>query len=280
MVERREYVGGVERIYTKTGGKLLLDADGDIDMQHLVLLANDFTEAYESGKELVHVSSGAIVSGCNSLVKSREELYEGLSEEESIHRDQAIAATGQYRMMGYYEEAFKIFKQPVAQIMLSSDKLKDRESRLNLWNTYRHLRMLGIMPIVNNDDTMTTVELRYSENDALWADLFLFLEGFHADKNAMGVIFSEHELYDSDPRKNPIARVIPVIEKIDGSIMELASDVPGEYGFGGMSPKLDAIKYITGAGYPVALVRGKYKDRKILRDVLAGEETGTFFLPR
>jgi len=268
-MSRSNYISDVKRLYTKVSGGLLITG-GKTDYNQFRDLSEDLASLYTDGTDIIHVSSGAINCGRD---------VHGIPMEKDLHKDEmrAIATTGQSRLMAIYTE----YMNPVkcGQVLISSDDLSDLKHQREIIYLYNSLRNMGVVPIINNNDSVNSEEVKYSENDELCADLVVTLEGSTPSGNPLCVMLSENALRED---ANPEAPEIPYVGKINDDIMGLAWEHNGNQTFGGMEPKLNAIKRITEAGYPVVLVDGKYSRTgpKILRRITEGEEIGTFFEPQ
>jgi glutamate 5-kinase len=210
------------------------------------------------------VSSGAIASGIRKI---------GLEEmPKTIPQKQAAAAVGQGSLIQAYEEAFGHYSLKVAQILLTSDDLTHRGRYLNARHTLHTLLDWGIIPVVNENDTVVVEEIMFGDNDNLSV---LIAQLTEADLLVM--LTDMDGLYDSDPRQDVAACVIPLVKRIDRRIEACAGDRPGSVGTGGMSSKLLAAKKATAADVPVIIGNGR--KRYILKKIFDGEEIGTLFLP-
>lgn len=250
-----------KRIVLKIGSALLVDEQGQPARAWLASLADDVAEARKAGQRVVIVSSGAIALGRRVL---------GLSKSARLEEKQAAAAAGQARLMGAYEEAFARHAIPVAQALLTPDDTERRRRWLNARATLTTLLDLGAVPIINENDTVATVEIRYGDNDRLAARAAQMISA-----DAL-VLFSDIDgLYEADPRKRADAQFIPEVSAITPAIEAMAGDA-GALGSGGMRTKIDAAKIATGAGCAVAITKGAGANPlKRLRD----GARATWFLP-
>jgi glutamate 5-kinase len=221
----------------------------------------------EQGRQVVIVSSGAIASGIRKV---------GLSEmPKTIPQKQAAAAVGQGSLIQAYEEAFSHYDLKVAQILLTSDDLINRRRYLNARHTLQTLLDWGIIPVVNENDTVVVDEIKFGDNDNLSALIAQLTEA-----DLLVALTDMDGLYDSDPRKHQNASVIPVVRRIDQQVEGFAGGQPGRLGrlgTGGMVSKLLAAKKVTAAGVPMIIGNGR--NRYVLKQIFDGEEVGTLFLP-
>jgi glutamate 5-kinase len=234
-------LAAAKRIVIKIGSALLVDAQGEPARAWLATLADDVAAARARGQRVLIVSSGAIALGRRVL---------GLTKSARLDEKQAAAAAGQARLMGAYEEAFARHGIPVAQALLTPDDTERRRRWLNARATLETLLELGAVPIVNENDTVATAEIRYGDNDRLAARTAQMIS---ADTL---VLFSDIDgLYERDPRKHAGAAFVPEVREITPGIEAMAGD-PGALGSGGMRTKIEAAKIATRAGCAVAITKG------------------------
>jgi glutamate 5-kinase len=249
------------RIVIKIGSALLVDEQGQPARAWLASLADDVAAAREAGQRVLIVSSGAIALGRRVL---------GLSKSAKLEEKQAAAAAGQARLMGAYEGAFARHGMPVAQALLTPDDTERRRRWLNARATLETLLELGAVPIVNENDTVATVEIRYGDNDRLAARTAQMISA-----DAL-ILFSDIDgLYERDPRTDANATFIPEVREINAAIEAMAGD-PGALGSGGMRTKIEAAKIATRAGCAVAITKGA--DLNPLKRLKEGARA-TWFLP-
>ncbi|QTA91482.1 glutamate 5-kinase [Desulfonema magnum] len=256
-VVKRAIVKVGSNILTKDNG-LNLDVVSSISRQICHLID-------EKGIQIVFVSSGAMAAGTKKL---------GLPKRpDEVPGRQAVAAVGQAGLMREYEKAFECHGKQVAQLLLTSDGLSYRKRYLNARNTLYTLLSWGVVPIINENDTVSVDEIKFGDNDNLSAMITLLM-----DADILINLTDIDGLYTKDPRTNPDAELIPVVSAIRKSIERLASDIPGALGTGGMSTKIKAAKKVTTAGIPMIIAKGDKPD--ILIKLFSGEEHGTFFVPK
>ncbi|WP_353683271.1 glutamate 5-kinase [Thermodesulfovibrio sp. 3907-1M] len=252
------------RIVVKVGSNLLTDKAGCINQRRIFCLAREVAELHNKLVEIVIVSSGAIASGLKKLglkTKPRE-----------IRKKQATAAVGQPLLMWMYEKYFLKFKKHIAQILLTRDDLSDRTRYVNAKNTILTLLEMGIIPIINENDTVATDEIKFGDNDQLAALVAGLVEANHL------IILSDVPgLYTSDPKKDSDARLIKHVKEFSKELTEIAKPTSTGYGTGGMYSKVIAAKKATSFGIPVHIVSGrKYGN---IKAVIEGKQVGTFFEP-
>lgn len=250
----------------KVGTSTLTYENGRVNLRRMESLCRALADMQNSGKHLVLVSSGAIGVGMGKL---------GLeSRPAETEKKQALAAVGQCELMFLYDKFFGEYNQTVAQVLLTAGVVHDDRGRRNVENTFRELLMMGAIPIVNENDTVETSELEgqnFGDNDTLSA----VVAGLVA-ADFLVILTDIDGLYDSDPRKNPAARLIPRVEEITPEIEALAGGAGSSRGTGGMATKLRAAKMAGDKGIPCAVVSGA--DMGNLYKLLEGEPAGTLFL--
>jgi glutamate 5-kinase len=260
---RKKVLEGVRRIVVKVGSSILASVEKGLNYEAFSHLTKEISDLKRQGYEIVLVSSGAIAAGMEKLgYKTRPQ---------AITQKQATAAVGQTRLMNIYENYFSRYQQMVAQVLLTHDDLSHRRRFLNARNTLLTLLELGIIPIINENDTVVVDEIKFGDNDNLSA-LITNLVG--AD---LLIILTDIEgLCDSDPRVNPNARCIPLVEDIDVNMEGIIGETKSEMSVGGMISKIQAAKKASRFGIPTVVARGT-KDR-ILHQILKGKEIGTLIL--
>ncbi|WP_420345533.1 glutamate 5-kinase [Pelagibius sp.] len=243
-------VGGQElgrsrRLVVKIGSALLVDhARGAIHRQWLDALADDVAELMAAGTEVVLVSSGAIALGRRHLGLTQS----GLKLEEK----QAAAATGQIRLAHAYQESLARHDISVAQILLTLDDTEERRRHLNARSTLNTLLKMRTLPVINENDTVATSEIRVGDNDRLAARVAAMLGA-----DTLVLLSDIDGLYSADPRQNPEADFIPEVAAVTPEIEAMAGIAPSDYSNGGMVTKLSAAKVATGAGCRMVITDGQ-----------------------
>ncbi len=262
---RKETLGGARRIVVKVGSSILASVERGLHHEVFSHLAAQISELKHQGYEVVLVSSGAIAAGMEKLgYRTRPQ---------SISQKQATAAVGQSRLMNLYETCFSRHRQIVAQILLTHDDLSHRRRFLNARNTLMSLLELEIIPIINENDTVVVDEIKVGDNDNLSALITNLIE---AD---LLIILSNIEgLCDADPKYNPDAKCIPLVEDIDMEMEGVAGGTDGAWNVGGMESKIQAARKAARFGIPTVIACGTKKD--ILHQILKGKEMGTLILPK
>jgi glutamate 5-kinase len=262
---RKKTLGKGRRIVVKVGSSILASVEKGLHYDVFSRLTKEISELKRQGYEIVLVSSGAIAAGMEKLgYKTRPQ---------TITQKQATAAVGQTRLMNIYENYFSRYQQIVAQVLLTHDDLSDRRRFLNARNTLLILLELGIIPIINENDTVVVDEIKFGDNDNLSA---LITNLIGAD---LLIILTDMEgLCDSDPRVNPNARCISLVEDIDVDTAEIAGGTKSEMSVGGMVSKIQAARKTSRFGIPTVVARGTREE--VLHQILKGKEIGTLILPK
>src|SRR5246127_138102 len=263
-----EALAYARQLVVKIGSALLAADSGEIHRAWLDALADDVARCRSRGQDVILVSSGAIAVGRRHLGLVGHRLR--------LEEKQAAAATGQIRLAHAYQEGLAHHDITVAQILLTLEDTEERRRHLNARATFAQLLALGAVPVVNENDTIATAEIRFGDNDRLAARVAQMTS---AD---MLVLLSDIDgLYTTDPRKDPNARHIPLVCEIGPDIEAMAGEAPPGYSSGGMVTKLAAARIAMNAGCRMLIARGKGMDSA--GGPLAAIEAGsraTLFLPQ
>jgi len=238
------YLDDAKRVVIKIGSSLLVGDNGAINSAFLEGLATDVAMLRDAGKEVVLVSSGSIALGRAELGFKPGKLR--------LEESQAAAATGQIKLAHAYQEAMARFDITVAQILLTLDDTEERRRYLNARSTLTTLLENSALPIVNENDTVATSEIRYGDNDRLSARVAGMIEA-----DCLIILSDIDGLYDDNPRSNPDAAHIAEVTTISDDIAAMAGGVGSSYGTGGMKTKIDAARLATAMGTNVAITSGK-----------------------
>ena len=253
-----------QRIVIKLGTSTLAHKTGKLNIRRMTNLVRVISDLHNSGREIIMVSSGAVGLGAGKL---------GLPEKpKDTKTKQAVAAIGQCELMHVYDDMFAKYSITVAQILLTKAIINNPSHCENFMNTVEKLVNMDVIPIVNENDTIAIdeLELEIGENDSLSA---LVAELSRAD---LLLILSDIDaLYDDDPRTNPDAKPIPLVEKITPEIEAVAGGAGTSLGTGGMSTKITAAKIATNAGIDMIIMNGR--DPEKLYDLFEDKEIGTLF---
>jgi glutamate 5-kinase len=261
---RETLIGGAERIVVKIGSGVLT-ADRGLHVLALERIVSDLTALREKGKECIIVSSGAIAAGLPRM---------GIADRPgAISMLQAAASVGQTSLMRAYERAFDRYGIVVGQILLTHEDLKNRHRFINARNTILALIDQGIIPTINENDTVAVSEIRLGDNDYL-ASQAINLAG----ADLLILLTDTDGFFDRDPRHHPDASLISVVHNIKDEIKHLAADTSTAIGRGGMKTKVEAADMATAIGIPAIIANGLAEG--IIPDIFAGKDVGTLFLPR
>ena len=253
------------RIVVKVGTSTLAHATGRLNIRHVEELVKVLSDLKNAGHEIILVSSGAIGMGVGKLNLP--------GKPSDMPTKQAAAAVGQCELMYTYDRLFLAYNHTVAQVLLTGEDVDHPERRENFENTMERLLELGALPIINENDTIATAEIKVGDNDTLGAIVACCVR---AD---LLVLLSDIEgLYTADPRNDPAATLIPVVEEVTPDIEALAGGVGSSLGTGGMATKLRAAKMVTTQGCDMVITNGERPDR--LYDIAQGKAVGTRFLAK
>lgn len=254
-----------KRVVVKVGTSSLTYENGKLNLRRMETLCKVLTDLQNAGRQVVLVTSGAIGVGMGKLGQTQRPT--------ETEKKQALAAVGQCELMFMYDKLFGEYNQMVAQVLLTGDVVEQPRSRRNVENTFRELIELGIIPVVNENDTVAIDELvgsHFGDNDTLSAVVAQLVEA-----DALVILTDIDGLYDSDPRKNPDAKRIPVVKEITDEIRALAGGAGSNRGTGGMATKIKAAEIANSQEIPCCVVSGE--DPHILYDLFDGAEIGTIF---
>lgn len=260
----REMLKNKKRIVVKIGSSSLQHEEtGNLNFLKMERLVRELCDIRNQGKDVCLVSSGAIAVGRQSI---------GMTERpRNISTKQACAAVGQARLMMTYQKMFSEYHQITGQVLMTKNTMRDNVSRKNAQNTFEELFHLGVIPIVNENDTVSTYEMQFGDNDSLsaivasliGADLLILLSDIDG-------------LYTDDPHKNPDARLVTFVEQLDDHFMDMAKESTGsDVGTGGMATKLTAAKIATVSGADMIIANGR--DVGVLHQIFEGKQVGTLF---
>ncbi|NSW82132.1 MAG: glutamate 5-kinase [Syntrophothermus sp.] len=254
-----------ERIVVKVGTSTLTHPTHQLNLMRMEVLVREMADIHNQGKELLLVSSGAIGLGVARL---------GLKEPpRTLPMKQAMAAVGQGTLVHMYEKLFSEYSKTVAQVLLTKDDFNERLRYLNSRNTLLTLLGLGVIPIINENDTVVVDEIKFGDNDTLSA-----LVAGEVDADLLVILSDIDGLYDDDPRQNPKARRLPEVYEITDEMEKKSHRRGTKLASGGMYTKLLAAKIVMAAGIPMVVAHGAEKN--VLRRIIAGEPLGTLFVPK
>lgn len=261
----REILKDKKRIVIKIGSSSLTHPEtGALNLTKLEVLVREISDLHNMGKDVIVVSSGAIAVGRRAA---------GLGHRPSETKEkQACAAIGQARLMMIYQKLFSEYNQLAAQILMTKRTVMDNLSRFNALNTFRELLKLGAIPIVNENDTVSTYEMQFGDNDTLSAIVAALI-----DADLLLLLSDIDGLFTDDPNSNPNAELIHVVEKLDDHLLKMGkSTSTSNVGTGGMASKLTAAKLASAAGTDMVIANGE--DFRNIHRVIEGQDCGTLFL--
>ena len=251
-----------KRIVIKIGTSSLTHASGMLNIRRMEEFVKVLADLKNSGKEIVLVSSGAIGIGMGKLAMSEKP--------KDTPTKQAVAAVGQCELMYFYDEQFSKYNHTVAQVLLTKDGVVPEDRRKNVINTLTRLLEMNSIPIINENDTVSVEEIEFGDNDTLSA---IVADLVSAD---LLIILTDIDgLYDSNPRKNPDAKLIPEVHGVDDRIISVAGGIGSKLGTGGMITKIHAAQIAEKSGFDMVIANGS--DPDILYDLFEDKQVGTVF---
>ncbi len=253
------------RIVVKVGTRLLTHSTGKLNLGYMEKLVRQLSDLRNRGHEVILATSGSVGAGRGRLNISRSQI--------TIPEKQAIAAVGQGILIQIYEKLFSEYGLIVGQILLTRSDLMSRRRYINACNTVITLLKLGVIPIINENDTVSVEELKFGDNDRLSA-----LVAGLSDADLLVILTDVDGLYNANPRKDPDAKLIAFVDKIDEKIRSGAEASNDELATGGMITKLQAAEIATSSGIPMYIANGS--DPSVVTRLLDGEHAGTYFRPQ
>ncbi len=273
-MSQRNNLKNSKRIVFKLGTNIITNESGNIALSRIYSLIESIAELKDKGKEIILVSSGAVCMG-EKILGVPEKNYDPVSIK------QAFAAVGQGRLMHFYEEAFEKFNLKTAQVLLTADDFSRRKRYLSLRNTLNTLLEIGIIPIINENDAISTSELEcYKEDDVVICfgdnDKLSALVASKLEADLLFMLSDVDGVYSGDPRTDENAKLISLIPEITPEI-ESYCFTASKGGRGGMKTKIEAAKIATYSGCMMIVASGK--DSNVIKKIFNGEDAGTLFLP-
>ena len=270
-MDRKEFINA-KRIVVKLGTNILRNDEGYVSLPRVFSFIEDMASLVKSGKEVILITSGAVGLGRKRL---------GLEGTTGTALKQACAAIGQGKLMSIYEGGFDTYGLVAAQILLTEDDFGIRTRYLSLRTTLNKLLELGVIPVINQNDTVSSIEVdpRYEHMQVCFFvnDKLSALVASELDADLLLILSDVDGLYDKNPKENPDAKIIPVVNEVTDEILELGTDA-SDGGRGGMRTKLMAARMVTRFGGRVLIANGKIP--YVIKKVFAGDEIGTMFLPQ
>ncbi len=265
-LDRKTLIAKRHRIVIKVGSAVLAPSEKGLDEARIARLASEVSGLLDQGREVVLVSSGAIAAGLTKL---------GLMKKKGmpLSLKQAAAAIGQSGLMWMYEKTFGAHGRKVAQVLLTREDLSNRTRFLNARNTLHTLLDHGVVPIINENDTVSVDEIKFGDNDNL-SGMVVHL----VDADLLVILSDIDGLYTADPKLDPSAELVSVVEKITAEVERAAGDAHTLVGTGGMRSKVMTAKKVGAYGAPMAIINGEKPG--MLPALFDGKDVGTLFLPR
>lgn len=263
-MDMREKIASAQRVVVKIGSALLTNDGQGLDVGNIGLWVAQIAQLRAQGKEVVLVSSGSIAAGMKRLGFS--------SRPTQVNELQAAAAVGQMELVGVYESHFEVHGLCTAQILLTNEDLSNRRRYLNARSSLRTLLNLGVVPIVNENDTVVTDEIRFGDNDTLGALVANLVEA-----DALIILTDQKGLFDKNPRDHKDATLISHASASDESLDAMASGGAGVLGTGGMLTKVRAARLAARSGAHTVIASGR--EGSVILRVANGEDLGTWLQP-
>ena len=255
-------VQDAKRIVFKVGTSTLTYAGGGINIRRVEEFVKVLSDLKNQGKEIILVTSGAVSIGMGKM---------GIKTRPSATREkQALAAIGQCELMDFYSQLFSRYNHSVAQLLLTKDVVDNEVLKMNAVNTFETLLGFGVIPIINENDSISAEQIEFGDNDTLSA-----LVAKLTDADILVLLSDIDGLYDDNPNTNPNAKLIDFVEDIDDNIRALAGDAGSARGTGGMVTKITAATIATEAGIYMYIMNGS--DPEIIYDFVDGKKVGTHF---
>ncbi len=260
----RDHIKDKQRIVIKVGSSSLQHKEtGGLDYIKLEVLVRELCDIRNQGKDVILVSSGAIAVGKRAVHLGKDD--------NPIAVKQACAAIGQARLMMTYQKIFSEYNHVAAQILMTKNTIVDPLNRFNAHNTFSELLKLGVIPIVNENDTVATYEIKFGDNDTLSAIVAALV-----DADLLILLSDIDGLYTDDPNRNPDAVFISQVEELTDELMDMGKETTGSnVGTGGMNTKLLAAKIATKAGADMIIANAD--DMRIIHRIMDGRDIGTIF---
>lgn len=265
-MEARRGLCEKKRIVIKIGSSSLTHPEtGGIHLYKLEKLVRVLSDLHNQGREVILVSSGAIAVGKQKMGLKGKDL--------TIAEKQACAAIGQAILMTMYQKLFSEYNQSTAQVLLTKYTMLDDLSRYNARNTFQELLKLGVIPVVNENDTVATSEIVVGDNDRLSAVVTAI-----TGADALILLSDIDGLFTDDPNANQEAEFIPVVDQLSEEMLQMGKSTSGStVGTGGMQAKLQAAKIATESGAAMVIANGE--NVEVIQQIFRGENIGTLFLP-
>ncbi|HZJ84047.1 MAG TPA: glutamate 5-kinase [Syntrophomonadaceae bacterium] len=264
MVKRSDFKNS-QRLVVKVGTSTLTYKNGQLNLHRIEHIVRELSDLHNQGKEVILVTSGAIGVGASRLGFK--------TVPETIPQKQALAAIGQGALLHLYEKLFAEYGKTVAQVLLTRDDLDDRLRYLNATNALLAMLDMGVIPIINENDTVVVEEIKFGDNDTLSALVAAIVEA-----ELLLILSDVDGLYDADPRTNENAIFLDEVTEITDSMEKNSKSKGSSFSSGGMFTKLKAARICMGAGVPMLIANSNIDN--VIRQVVQGNQIGTLFIPK
>ncbi|MBN1468564.1 MAG: glutamate 5-kinase [Fusobacteriaceae bacterium] len=264
-MDKKEILGQVKRVVIKVGTTTLTHDTGLLNLERIEILVRQISNLHNHGYEVVLVTSGAIGAGMGKL--NLNERPKNLPEK------QAIAAVGQVALIHLYQKIFAEYGKTVGQLLLTASDINERNRYLNGRNTCFSLFNLGVIPIINENDAIAVEEIKVGDNDTLSAFVSTLI-----DADLLIILSDIDGLYDSNPKKNPNAKLISLVPQLNEEIINMAGGSDSKFGTGGMATKLNAAEIAINSGTNMVIAQGNKPEN--LMAIVKGEDIGTLFVKK
>jgi len=265
MTDKRRCLKNIKKMVIKIGSSSLTLKTGGLDRANIEKFVNEVSSLAKRGIEVMIVTSGAIAAGLEDLNISKKP--------QEITLLQAAASIGQVELMKLYGDLFSKNGLKIGQILLTQEDTTRREQYLNIRNTIRNLIDLGVIPLINENDSAAVDEIKFGDNDELAA-----LVSVLAEADVLVILTDIEGMYDKNPRTSRDAKLISYIDRIDKNIESAAGGIGSTYGIGGMESKIKAAKICSFSGIKTIIANSRRIN--VLDEILAGKNVGTFFAPQ
>ena len=262
-MNKKEYLGEVKRVVIKVGTTTLTHETGLLNLERIEILVRQIANLHNNGYEVMLVTSGAIGAGMGKLnLKNRPK---------TLPEKQAVAAVGQVALIHLYQKIFAEYGKNVGQLLLTASDINERSRYLNGRNTCFALFNVGVIPIINENDAIAVEEIKVGDNDTLSAFVATLV-----DADLLIILSDIDGLYDSNPKENPNAKLLPLITTLNEEIKAMAGDSNSKFGTGGMATKIKAAEIALNSGVNMVIAQGD-KPENLIR-IVRGEDIGTLFV--
>ena len=262
-MNKKEYLGEVKRVVIKVGTTTLTHETGLLNLERIEILVRQIANLHNNGYEVMLVTSGAIGAGMGKLnMKNRPK---------TLPEKQAVAAVGQVALIHLYQKIFAEYGKNVGQLLLTASDINERNRYLNGRNTCFALFNAGVIPIINENDAIAVEEIKVGDNDTLSAFVATLV-----DADLLIILSDIDGLYDSNPKENPNAKLLPLITTLNEEIKAMAGDSNSKFGTGGMATKIKAAEIALNSGVNMVIAQGEKPENLI--KIVRGEDLGTLFV--